>query len=117
MGKSEIFVKCMLKDSTPYRVVKAIKPNDSIKLSELMEKLKMPEPKLMLSLYCLGQFISIKKDRVKIDKRYDFVTVGDVRAANDIYIRRRHNDCGQEKDNFTLPKVYDEEDYNLPVGK
>lgn len=117
MDESEIFVKCMLKDSTPYKVVKAIKPNDSIKLSKLIEKLKMPKSKLTLSLYCLGQFISIKNDRVKIDKRYDFVTVGNVRAANDIYTRRRHNDCGKEKDNFTLPKVYDEEDYNLPPGK
>ena len=93
MKKEKIFVRCLMKDSLPYKIIKSIKPNYRIKFLELKEKLGLPEAKLRNTIYFLTNYISENEDFIEINKNYDFVIAGDRKTINAIRLEcRKYNE-------------------------
>jgi len=76
MEEKKIFVRCVIKDSNPYRIIKAIKPENEISFEELKERLGMQERELRNVLYHSLPSIIYEDDLVRLNENYDFVVVG-----------------------------------------
>jgi hypothetical protein len=73
----KILLKCLLKNSITYHIVKELKSNDGeLDFNELKNNLKMTHQRLTLGITRLYPAVIQNDSKVSVSKNYDFLVLG-----------------------------------------